>query len=141
MTVNAQQLRSGLRALLEVGKRNAARDQEAIQSIHDGAAFLGAACAADEGTEAAAEAAAVDRWLAGVVELVEAGLSHSDVADLLRAAVRGRQGPGYWCYLADIYDDSVVYEVSDETTGKFGLYQASYVIGSSCFSHGLLLYV
>jgi hypothetical protein len=117
-------IQNRLLALLEAGRRNNARDQRAIQAIHDGSAMLGADCAA---TQQEAE-----RWLSDTAELLEAELSFSDIERALRAAIAGKVGKGTaqnpaYTWLRDVYDDYCVYSVEDAGLMDAGaLYRVNY---------------
>ncbi len=60
--------------------------------------------------------------------LSELDMSHGDLANLLRAALKAQHpGDGVYCWVRDVYDDSVVYELTNrDDVSK--LYQRSYSI-------------
>ena len=66
--------------------------------------------------------------------LLEAELSHSDIHDALRTEIR-MQHPDAYVWLADVYDDSVVYEVEPkakdgETAAPPAYYRVSYTLSA-----------
>ncbi|MCX6024012.1 MAG: hypothetical protein NTZ05_20230 [Chloroflexi bacterium] len=127
---------SRLRSLLEVGKRNSATDARTIQAIHDGAAHLGAVCTApDDAPTGDAQQAEAARWIEDATALLESELSHQQIADALRTAVKEKAGPtipsGYvYCWIRDVFDTWFVYEAESGGNNVPKLYKTSYLVGA-----------
>lgn len=64
--------------------------------------------------------------------LLEAQLSHGEIHGKLRDALKA-QHPGYWCWMAEVYDDAVIYELSmknaEEARSRY--FRCSYSLGEN----------
>lgn len=79
--------------------------------------------------ESAAEVHATDAFLEAL------RMSHGDLANLLRTALRAEyRGDRTYVWTRDVYDDSVVYEVS--TDDQTLLYQRSYAVADGAVTFG-----
>jgi hypothetical protein len=95
--------------LKEVGKRNSATDQKAIQAIHDHASSMGAQCTPME--------EALD-------------FSHNDLMTILRNELREDINPN--AYILDVFDTSIVYATGYEwSTGGSDCYQIDYTVAEN----------
>ncbi len=109
--------------------RQTLREAGAVLSAANKAKVKAARDALNDLLTAAGEATEAERRaFAETISLLEAELSHDEIRQSLRAALRARY-PGQYPYLRDVYDTFVVYELetySDEYAGK--LYRASYTL-------------
>jgi hypothetical protein len=109
-----------LSQLLAAGRRHSASDLKMLQQMHDHAVAFGASCGTKESHQEPA-------FHTDAAFLTEIGMSHGDLANLLRMALRAEYpGKDTYVWTQDVYDDAVVYEVS--TNGQDALYQRSYSI-------------
>jgi hypothetical protein len=73
---------------------------------------------------------------AGAAFLEALAMSHGDLARLLRDALRAKHpGPDVYCWTRDVYDDAVVYELSNKDDQTV-LYQRSYAIADGAVTFG-----
>ncbi len=109
--------------------RQTLREAGAVLSAANKAKVKAARDALNDLLTAAGEATEAERRaFAETISLLEAELSHDEIRQSLRAALRARY-PGQYPYLRDAYDTFVVYELetySDDYAGK--LYRASYTL-------------
>ncbi len=109
--------------------RQTLREAGAVLSAANKAKVKAARDALNDLLTAAGEATEAERRaFAETISLLEAELSHDEIRQSLRAALRARY-PEQYPYLRDVYDTFVVYELetySDDYAGK--LYRASYTL-------------
>lgn len=119
----------GLAKLIEAGKRHSAGDQQMVQTVHDHAVSLGASCGTQEADLPTIVHPGID------TKVAESDLSYGDVSNLIRMALKAEYpGDNVYVWVKDVYDSTVVYEVS--TGGTDVLYQRSYAVVDAAVTFG-----
>lgn len=104
---------------LKAGARNSAKDADAIQAIHDGASYLGAACSAKAAGRDARTKAVAGSYEDRQEDILEALVEASTAAI---AAAYPNADPGEYGWLLRIvatFDDRVVYRIGWDSDDAF----------------------